>query len=199
MRTIRTKVYQFDELDDKAKERAIEDYRGDGPDTSHIYDEAHESVKEFHKLFGTKDGRRSWLDIYFDHMDDNILELSGVRLRTYIINNYYSTFFEPKSYGEYKKRDNGKWRYDRYSKCQFKETCCPFTGVCYDESLLDPLRKFIKKPTGDSFKDLLEECISTLKQDLENEEEAMNEDDYISEEIRANDYEFTKEGKRFNH
>lgn len=47
MKTIRTKVYQFNELTEKAKQQAINDYRNNGIDTDYIYDDAHNTVKEF--------------------------------------------------------------------------------------------------------------------------------------------------------
>ena len=60
-KTIRTKVYSFNELNDEAKQVAIQWYREKILDTYFIYDEAHKSVKAFHELFGIKEGSRSFL------------------------------------------------------------------------------------------------------------------------------------------
>jgi hypothetical protein len=87
MKTIEIKLYQFSELSESAKQKAIENYRNDNTneDYSYLYGEAHESVKAFHNVFGTNEGNRSWSTCRFDHIDDNILELTGLRLRKYLI------------------------------------------------------------------------------------------------------------------
>lgn len=201
MRTIRTKIYKFSELSKAAKQKAIEWWK-DTETFDYIYEEAFESLKAFSDIFAIKiqdyDFNEPYRSRYTFEADDNILELSGVRLRTYLLNNYYNTLFERKHYGEYKKRENGKYKYDRYSKCQYQPTCCPFTGVCYDEDLLDPIRNFISRPsTKEDFKDLLEDCLSSLNKSLENEIEARCEDENVIETIEANEYEFKADGTRY--
>lgn len=94
-RTIRVKVYKFNELSNEAKQKAINEARRN-VDTSFIYDDAHETVKAFHNVFGTKEGGRSWLDANTGHIDDNIMNLKGLRLRTYVINNFWSELYKGK-------------------------------------------------------------------------------------------------------
>jgi predicted RNase H-like HicB family nuclease len=216
MRTITTtvEVFKFDELSDEAKQTAIREYRSEGVDTSHNWDEAHKSVKEFHNIFGSREGNRSWLDVNTGHMDDQILELSGNRLRTYLINNFPSAFYEREFRG-HSKNDNRstekpkghrlvtaikkdcKGNYYRVFKSNFlTESCCPFTGVCYDESLLDPFKAFITLPDARTFEDLLQEAMESLRIYLESEDEYRNSDEAIEEDIESNDYEFTEDGKR---
>ena len=96
MRTIRTKVYSFNELSNEAQQTAIKKFRNNGVNTDFIYDDAYNSVKAFNEVFGTREGSCSWLDVYTYHIDDNILELKGFRLQKYLWNNYYNALFKPK-------------------------------------------------------------------------------------------------------
>ncbi len=95
MRTIRTKVYQFSELSEQAKETAINWYRNGSDDNQIYFGEIIDTVKKVAELFDLKFGRE-YTDIRTGHIDDNILELSGVRLYKYLINNYYNSLYTPK-------------------------------------------------------------------------------------------------------
>ncbi len=96
MRTIRIKLYKFNELSESAKQKAIQDYRNDGNDMD-IYAEIIDSVKAMADIFNLKNGRE-YTDIRCSHIDDNIMELKGIRLYKYIINNYYNDLFKPVYY-----------------------------------------------------------------------------------------------------
>lgn len=216
MRTIRIKLYKFAELSETAKQKAIDSVRGEGVDTSYIYDDAYQTVKKFHEIFGTKEGRHSWLDVQTSHLDDNLLNLKGLRLRTYIVNNflpylesghYYRSWSSDKKL--FHKKVSSNQRKDREGNVYFwnvykglaKEHSCELTGVCYDESLLQPLYEFIDwklRPDYNSYMDfetLMNDCFDNLRKDVESEAEAVNEDEAIIETIEANDYEFTQDGK----
>jgi hypothetical protein len=216
MRTevITREIFTFEELSEEAQQKAIENYRNEMPvDTSHYWNEAHESVKGFHQMFGSEEGRKSWLDIRTDGIEDNALELSGQRLRTYLLNNYEGAFFGRK-YRRHSKDDyistekpkahrlvtkisrdyKGKW-YRVFHSNFLVESCCPFTGVCYDEDLLQPFKEFIKNPDGRTFEDLLTEAVESLRKSLENEDEYRNSDEAITEDIEANGHEFLEDGE----
>jgi hypothetical protein len=217
-RTIRTKVYKFDELNNKAKDSAIEKFRNDGIDTSFIYDDAENTVNEFHELFGTKSGRRSWLEVETGHIDDNVMNLKGLRLRTYIINNFGHKLYKGKFYN-YKNNTANKLTHKRivskyyantnswgnyYYSAITKEHSCVLTGVCYDDSILQPVYDFIEnyKAKADyysymDFDTLVNDCFAELSKDIDNEVSANNEDEAIIETIQANEYEFTADGRRF--
>lgn len=78
---------------------------------------------------------------------------------------------------------------------------CPYTGVCYDESLLDPIRKF-KRPADYSrvyydtysIKDLLSWGIQELENDLEKAREDLYSDEALLDMCQSNEYEFTEDG-----
>jgi hypothetical protein len=212
MRTVRTKVYKFGELSAKAKQRAIEDWRNEET-YDWIYEEAWESLKKFSEVFDIKMRDYDFSEPYRSHysyeLDDKIIELSGQRLATYIWNNYRGQIYKGKYYGKLvytfkdgspipvsKEHPAGCRHVLRYSKCTIEEGC-PFTGVCYDQDLLDPIYKFLRKPDKRDFKELLEDCLSSLNKSVQGEIEGNSEDDAISDTIISNEYEFTADGRRF--
>jgi len=97
MKTIEIKLFEYSELPtEKAKEKARDWFNKDGANVDYIYSDAHETVKAFFKHFPGSEGRNSWLDINTNNIDDNILELSGTRLATYIYNNFGDVLFKGK-------------------------------------------------------------------------------------------------------
>ena len=209
MKTIEIKLYKFSELSEDAKEIALDDYRSGGDeDCSYFYDEAYETVKKFNSLFGINEGSRSWLDFSTSYFDDTILELKGLRLRKYIINNFSHGLYKGKYFSLWSKKDvsfkHHKNGYPvlktRYSKVML-ENCCVLTGVCYDNSMLKPIYEFLDwnlRPDYNSYMDfetLIGDCFHNLNSDLESEVEYRNSDEAIIETIEANEYDFTEEGK----
>ncbi|MGB1317422.1 MAG: hypothetical protein ACPG5W_04425 [Flavobacteriales bacterium] len=210
MRTVTTTLFSFNELSEEAKQTAIESIRNEGIETCHYWQEARNSVEQFHDEVGTRSGNRSWLDINTGHIEDSILELSGNRLRTYLINNFGQLFYERKYRTSFSKeqrpathpmRKIEKWKDGTYwitHRSNFlTESCCPLTGVCYDEDLIEPLKKFIQKPDERTFEDLLTECIESLRTSLENEDDYRASDEGITEDIEANDFEFEQDGTKY--
>lgn len=211
MRTVRTKVYKFGELSKLAKEKAISEYRATNIDLSSFYDEAYESVKEFHKIFGTKEGSRSWLDPISGHIDDNILQLKGLRLQKYIWNNFKTGLYKGKYFSLWSKTETTYEHHpegypvlkSRYSKVILSNSCV-LTGVSYDNSLLQPIYDFLEnyRLKADyysymDFETLINDCFESLDKSLQTEEEYRNSDEAIIEDIETNEYEFTKDGRVF--
>ena len=215
MKTIRTKVYQFNELTEQAKEVAINWYRNDGNDGYIYADEIIESVKKVAELFNLKFGRE-YTDVRTSHIDDNIMELKGIRLYKYIVNNYWSSLFKRKYLGcigdnrVIKHRMSKTNFYDMkkgarvnssnfiYSNIQY-DNSCTLTGVCYDMDILQPVYDFLEKPnTSTTFEDLMNEIESAISKTFQQNEDWVNSDEYITEQIEANEYDFTKDGNRFN-
>ena len=202
MRTIETKIYTFDELSEEAKEKAIEYFQAT-EDFDFVGQDAMATIRKGLEAFGN--GLSNWSIDYtssarssfsIESVDSQIEELTGQRLRTWLLNNHYENFFEPKPYGKYEKRANGKWRNDRYSKILKTATCCPFTGVCYDESFMDVFREFVKNPCNyTTFEDLLKSAVETVLSDLEKECEYLISEEAIIERIEGGDYEFTENGE----
>ncbi len=203
VKVVKIKVFTYDQLSDEAKETAREWYLGNNFDYAWS-DEWRQSLEEFCKVFPIT--VKNWEVDDWNHSfrlimdtDDNVEELSGIRLRTYILNNYYSTLFERKHYGKYAKNETtGKWKYQRYSRCQWIETDCPFTGYCGDYSVLQPIREFLKTPKSTTtFKDLMDDCIESLFTDWQKDMEWQRSEEYVADHLEANGYEFDEYGNRF--
>lgn len=211
-RTVRTKVYKFNELSEQAKQKAISDYRNSGGvETDYIYDEAYESVKLFHDIFGTEEGNRSWLDAKTGHIEENILNLKGLRLQKYIWNNFKSQLYKGKYFSLWSKTDITYKHYknghpvlkSRHSRI-ILDNSCVLTGICWDNSLLGPIYDFLdnyqQKADYYSYMDfetLVNDCFQSLEKDIKGEVESRNEDEYIAQELQETDSEFTQDGRQF--
>lgn len=205
MKTETITYYTFDELSPEAQERAIQDRREANWQEPFFWsDEALESIKKGFNAFGCSIGRYS---IQWDNsrqsnvpfsMPENAEELTGLRLRTWIINNAYSALRERKPQGKYYFPEGSKkGRYPRRSRIIYTDTSCPFTGVCYDESFLDPIRKFIAQPDPrTTFEELMEDAINAVLKDVQSEIEYRYTDQGIREELGVNAYEYTENGIR---
>ena len=78
------------------------------------------------------------------------------------------------------------------------------TGVCYDDSLLQPVYDFLERYQQKAdyysymdFPTLMNDCFESLNKDVKSEEESQYDDDVITENIVNNEYEFTADGRRF--
>ena len=163
-------TYNINEHPDK--EAAYQYIRDNWHDLGqHYLDESIESLKAFSDYFNADlDYAISVVPdrgefITCNIADENISKLSGNRLRTYLVNNF--------------------------SKIS---TCCPFTGCCYDETLLDQLRAFIKAPDGRDFQELLSDATSDLLKDLHSEGEYIYSDEGIHELLESNEYDLLIDG-----
>lgn len=186
MRTIEKTLYKYDELSDKAKEKALRKHQEDFEfwQGSEVLDTLKKAIEYYD--FKLTDYSIDWrskacssVDIkdngYF--VDEDGEDLTNEALAEYIRNNY-STYLCP-----YQKKYRPTY-----------EGNCPFTGVCYDEEFLDPIRSFLEKPANITIDELLEECIDTVLTTAQNEYEACLEEDYFREECTSNDYEFYEDG-----
>lgn len=177
MKTVQINVYKFNELSESAKRKALDDFE---PFTDYIWQEAITSIESFADLFDVKLGSR---------YDDNILNLSGARLMAYLWNNYGADLYKPK----YLKRVKGKARYSRVQV----DCNCPLTGVCYDMDLLEPIIEAMHKPSEYTFEQILGFCADNIQRSIEGEIEYRHGDKAKTEDIEANEYEFTEDGERF--
>ena len=187
MQTQTITTYSFDELPVETQEQIADSWRND--DYFFWGDEWRDSLHKFADCFGLH--VKDWcIDLYgqsyveFEFEDDNYYkfyfgennlatsEIGGVRLYKLIINNHF------------------------ISKVIKKD--CPFTGFCGDESLLKPIRDFIKQPCKHtSFYELIDECFDNWIKDYKVDLEYWHSFDCIKEEILANDYQFTANGDLF--
>lgn len=176
MRTIETALYQFDELSDTAKKRARENFRRSGylDDTDQWnWQDASASRKAFLDEFNAefRQGLCGSECVRIDqdaHWHGSVGDLSYVRLWKYLNANH--------------------------SDCISKIGDCQFTGITWDECLLDGIAEFMRKPYKTDFESLLYSCCEDLRIAVGRENDYQNSDEAIDESIRANDYEFSKDG-----
>lgn len=185
-----TKVYSVEDIlrDDSLKEKVIDNWRettwqnGD----FHWMDEIHDSHNAF---------KNSLPELEY--------ELEGLRLRTWITNNYLPSIEK----GKYLKHLKGyifhplvkeRTEYETgkfsllYSNV-IKEISCPFTGYVADMEFLQPILDFVEKPDGSTWEELIDsEYI--LHKLIEREQEWQTSEEYILETIEANQYEFNEDG-----
>ena len=197
MKKVEIELFQFDELEQEAQDKLIEEYEF-YDESEFNYDEAEKTVEKFLDLFPRlKTGTRSWLDPYTHSMEDNILQLEGLRLRTWLINNVWPKIYKPKFIHKGAIGINTK---SRYSKVQL-ESCCPLTGVCWDNDILEPIHKTIKWKGGYrhlSMEDIIERCFNNLKKSLESATEYCQSKEYISERLRNDNKWYTSQGIEIN-
>jgi hypothetical protein len=175
MRTIKTKVYQFSELSDEAKEKALSNWL---ESCEYFWgSEVVETVKKACEIYGfrLKNYSIDWNNINgcsytidSEHSDE-ILNLSGVRLWKYLVNNY--SFVDL----------SGN---------------CPFTGVCFDEDFLDNIREFLKKPNSQNFEDLITDSVYNTINSGCKDFESQQTEEYFADHAHANNYEFIENGER---
>ena len=208
--TTRT-IYKFDELSEEAQEKANDERLRHGP-SNPWSDEHRESLKSFAEHFPViignwqYDSGNGWIttSLNEDQLQEGVSELTGLRLRTWILNNYDHLLCQPRK-KFYTKDKNGNRRFNSVgtetfthtSKVFQEDTSCPLTGYCGDESLLDPIRKFIASPSpSTTLEDLMQECGNSWIAEGVNDNEHFESIEYLKDEAEGNDYEFTEEGER---
>lgn len=202
MRTKTITLYSFSELSEEAQQAAIDNWR------SHGFDDVwggewRGSLNAFaNALYITvKDWEvspygNSFVNFRYENSDWHYLntdpaeEMTGLRLRTWLINNWLPKFAK----GKYYSLKYPRTKY-RHSRIQFEYDNCPLTGYCGDQSLIDPILKFIAKPDKrTSLADIIGDCLHDWAKAWEADMEFQLSDEYIRETIECNDYEFNADG-----
>lgn len=176
MRTCNVTLYKYNELDERAQERARDAARNAGWFGDAWEGEWRDSLdKAQHALpFRVVDwsvglGSHSFARV---SVEDDVAELAGARAWKYLQNNGIA-----EAIGE--------------------DGACPFTGYCGDESLLDPLRAFLLRPhprttLGELFQDCADSWVRAWLADMEYQ----LSDEYVAEHLEVNEYEYTEDGER---
>lgn len=195
MQTITIKLYKLEELSNKAQDHAHSEWlQGfDNPWAS----ENEDTLEAFAELFPVK--IKSWSygstsggdNVSFDMTcDDAIAEMSSLRLAKYIWNNYGDKLFKPKFiYGGTVSAEMKSYR----SKVQ-REASCVLTGYCMDETILEPIYDFLKKPSTLTFKELIEDCFYQWVKACADDLEYQASFEAFRESCEANEYLFEEDG-----
>lgn len=208
MQTIEIQVFSFNELSNEAKERAINDYRSNGRDYSFYYDEIIESIKALSRVLPFKSDGRKWSDIKIDPPSEYTQELQGIRLYKFIVNNYYDDLFKSKyiksidrfvNYKPFICRNRLDYKKNPYTMIYSRLNRTNdevLTGVCYDDDILKPIYDFLKKPDKNTtLDDLANDIGDAISKVFDDVEKWTNSDEFIREEIDANNYQFLENGE----
>jgi hypothetical protein len=184
-KTIRIKLYKFEELTPAAQSKAIDEYRNQPWREYAWQHENVDTLKAFCKLFDIDIKRGS--DNPRFNINNNALHLSGQRLATYLWNNYRTFLYK------------GKYYYNKKSRRSrvMLENSCVLTGFYVDDAILSDVYAFMTKPNSRDFKTLLNNCLENWERAVREDREEQDSDLYIKETIIANDYDFTKDGKQY--
>ena len=204
MKRTKQNIYKFDELSDKVKTKVLDRFR-DKVDVTYICNEVGDTRYTF------KDMVKG-----FEPNED----IKGLRLRTYILNNFYNETFKPKYYSVNFERDRPikhnriessyskhltRYRFSYYSGCQV-EYSCPLTGVTWDFDVLQPIMDLIaykaeqRKELNDlNWDTLIRKCLESLSNAEDSEIEYQYSDEAVTEFIKSMDYEFYENGDVYGH
>lgn len=186
-------IYKFHELSEDQKQQAIENYRSRYANDIHWQDELLSSLKAIFEHSGVKLADyelgahcHSWLKPEFSN--DDIEEISGSRAMAWLENN----LLDGLRVSYYGKNRNKLRKYGKdYYAGRIKPG--PFTGYCADEDFLNELIKNVRH--GYTLKQCYSWLADKYQQLSEQEYEYQNSDEYISESLEMNDYEFTENGE----
>ena len=212
MKKVEVAIYKFEELSKNAKEEArlnIEEmYTGMEMDAQDI----NKTMENFASFFDIS--LKNWqLDSFVRYTysyESNVENMDYLRLRKYLLNNYYDAFYLKRYYGEMDYTKLNKISKNRvvtdYSICAqrisrilFKDTDCPFTGVCWDIDILKPLNEFIRNPTkGTTWEHLFDACFKNLINAYKISLEYYESDEYIIDTCNNNNHMFFANGQLYN-
>lgn len=222
MKEVKVKLFKFEELSEEVRKKLIEKNRwelGYGA-MERFSSERQDTLEKFEKVFGINVRYEVDYCSYFCRVDfettvyekydsetgwmEEILpeEVSGKLLLRYL-NSKFLDLHNPKRYwGEFRWDENGKSLTKKRTSRIKWEDCCPLTGVCYDEDILEPIRNYLKKPDKSlTLKDLIEECIDTFVRLWHEEYEYCCDNETFLEEEFENRHEndfFYEDGTTFN-
>jgi len=185
--TINKEIYDFDDVknNEQLKMKVLDRWR-----VKTVYDNDFHWIDEIHESHAA----------FKNSLPDCDYELQGLRLRTWIINNYLCSVEKFKTH--YACRlNNGELIMNCVGDSSIKkrsniltEISCPFTGYSYDHDFLNPILNFINSPDNQTW-DELTDVDYVLNRLIENERNHQMSDEYILETIEANNYEFDENGE----
>lgn len=157
MKEVKVKLYEYDELSDCAKERAIEDFNRDnyypwGKEVRNTIEALEDlfCVKASDWEYDSRNYRIGNIRFSSNQWTDDTLGLSGNRARAYLWNNYGFVLLRPKcdyfslTCGRYVRAVSAncvKRTSNVFSERVFDGTC-PLTGWCFDNDALEPMANF---------------------------------------------------------
>lgn len=173
-RVIRETMYRIEELTEAAQERAWMVWAE--AQEYHWAGENRQSLEAFSDLFGVSvrdwryGGGRPYIS--YDVPAWDLYQLRGVRLWKYLTQNYAHSI----------------------------EQTCPLTGYYMDEVLLDPIRRFLRRPdTYTTMEDLVREALSAWVHECERDHEWYFSFERFLEEAAELGLRFTEDGREWDY
>jgi hypothetical protein len=190
MKTI--KVYSYNELSKESKERALQDWNDENREIVWA-EEIYKSFQEiFQQTVGLKLGnysigayQHSWATVVFEH--NEVKDFKGHRAITWIENNLLD-HLRISYYGDRRKEVS---KYGQWYRPGMIEPC-PFTGYCFDDTLLNALQQSVKD--GDTLEETFKGLANVVQKELEGEHEYQQSEEYFKDHAEANDYQFLENG-----
>jgi len=191
MRTESIDLYPYSELSDKAKEKALEWWQNAHSEHNGGCFEAEEICDSMIKCMEAAGLKILDLEVGWNRGSYVVIQefaggnLIGKRAYAWLENNLLNQFRVPYLPAEIKKNK-------RYGNRPGEVRSCPFTGVCYDEDMIDSLKNSIKKGYSvyEAFKQLPRVACKLIDEETEIE---MSEP-YFADHADANNFEFTIDG-----
>lgn len=213
MKQVKIKLYHFDELSDDAKHEVCERERNEHYGFGNLAlqddaDERMETLKKFGELFGLKwkidyDHQYRFITWSFEDYDIDDENICGKYLWRFLNKFYFRIHTRKEYWAPFKYDDKGRVISPtprRISKIMWQERNCPFTGMCYDEDILDEIWKWLKNPDWKiSLHDLIDNCFHAYLKSWEAEDDYRLSDEGLSEMIELNweDKLFFEDGREF--
>ena len=212
MKQFKINLYSFDELTESAKRVVIDKERNSQYNFAYLSmesdaDERIHTLNKFCDVFDLHfkidyDHQHRFIDWYFDYdSDEELADRDGKMIFRYL-NKYYFAIRSPKTYFKNRYDENGKFDYKiRHSRIIWIEGNCPFTGVCYDEDILQPIFDWYRNPNLKlSIRELLQDCFDNFMRCWENEDDYRMSDEHLSDMISINwgDKLFYANGEEFD-
>ena len=202
MREVITPIYEVSELSPQAFNRAFNQWLECDP-----YDRGRDNestLDRFSELFNVRvtswsyggNNRHVRFSTYgLDEYDYS--DVSGERLRRWVINNYHSRVHEGKYYSKLVYSGDKPTYKKRYSKV-IQSRDCILTGYYLDMAILQPIYDFMDyKRNFETYDELIKACLEAWLDACEADYEDMTSERAFREEAEANDYEFYEDGTRY--
>ena len=205
MRTITKNIYSFDELNKKAQEKAIENYRC-GMDFPFENDNINsiEAIADGCKWtahWDSYDGvsYNVWFTLN-EYNADAILMLTGKRAMAYIYNHYINPNTKAKTYWlNHCIYADGRKNWKRKSRITYTLDDCPFTGYCMDDAFADAWNEWKRNFNNDfsTVEGFIRAVGNKLGSYWTTDNEWLMSDECIAETLEVNGYEFTEDGSHY--
>lgn len=199
MKTIEIKLFEYEDLKKEKNSKVLQNVINNwnsSIDDEILRQDFYDSHNKMTEILGFN------YDNYDKYLEEEVLELTGIRLMKWLYNNVYLELRKGKYYSTkgYFDKDR-KYHYKfRHSKCIF-EISCPFTGCYIDHWFIDGLLKALDSyDTCNHYtlEQLLSETHSDALNCFDDSVEYYRSEEYILDLIEANEYNFNVHGEMIN-